>query len=81
VFEGRGDRGADARVVVTVDRRPPGADEIDQLAVIRRDKPGAAGGLHEEGRAADGAESAHGRVHAPRDQFPGAGKELLGGIL
>ena len=79
VFERGGDGGADTRVVVSVDGRPPGADEVDQLAVVGGDERGAVRGLDEERCAADGAKRADGRVDAAGDELLGAGEERFGG--
>jgi len=48
----RGDGGLDARVIVTVDGRAPGADEVDQLFAIDRGERRALGRLGEERCAA-----------------------------
>ena len=62
-------------MIVSVNRRTPRADEIDQLTIIRRDERGAARRLHEKRRAAHGTKRAHGRVHAARNKLFGAGEE------
>lgn len=65
VFEGGGDGGFNDRVVVAVDGWAPGADEVDEFTVVGGDERGAARSLHEERRAADGAESADGELTPP----------------
>lgn len=81
MLERGGDGGFDARVIVPVNRRPPRADEVDELAVVGRDERGATRGLHEKRRAADGAEGADGRVDTAGDELEGAGEEGVGGLV
>ena len=52
---------------VTEDHRPPGADVVDVAAPVGPVEVGTLGAGHEDRRAADGAEGAHGAVHATRD--------------
>jgi hypothetical protein len=78
--EGLTDRRADIRVVVAVDGRTPGQDEVHELLVIGRGQTSAIGRLREEGGATDRAESADRGIDAARDHREGALEKLLRGI-
>ena len=72
-----GDGGFNARVVVAVDRGPPGADEVDELAVVGGDERRAAGGLHVKWRTSDRAEGADWGVDAAGDELERAGEKFI----
>ncbi len=78
VRSGLGDGPHDRRVRVAQDHRPPGADVVRVLGAVGAPEVGARRARHEDGRAADGAERAHGAVHAAGDHALGAFEELLG---
>ena len=61
------------------DQRPPGADQVDVAAPVGVEQVRALAPHHEPGRAADGAERAHGRVDPARHDRAGAVKEVLRG--
>ncbi|MNS62408.1 hypothetical protein D3C72_954670 [compost metagenome] len=59
-------------MAVAQDHRAPGADVVDVTLVVGVPEIGALCALDETGRAADGLEGAHGRVHAAGDHGAGA---------
>ena len=61
-------------MVVSVDRRAPGADEVDQFAAVGRGERRAARAPHEKRRPTHGAERADRGVDAPRHEPEGTGK-------
>src|ERR1035438_2059467 len=78
-LERRGDRLLDPGVIVAVDRGPPRAHEVDQLAAFGRDERRAARRLGEEGGASDRPERAHRGVHPPGDALQRPGEQFVGG--
>ena len=78
--KGLADGRADIRVVVAVDGRTPGQDEVDELLAVGRRQAGAVGRLGEERGATDRAEGADRGIDAARDHREGALEKLLRGI-
>ena len=72
------DSGYDFRMRMAKDGRPPGADVINQLVAVHVPDVRAFGPVDEERLAADGAERAHGRVHAAGNVFQRLGEKLVG---
>ena len=79
IFQRGGDGGLDARVIVSVDGRAPGADEVDQLAVVGRGERRALGRFREERRPAHGPERPDRRVHPTGNELLGTGEKFFGG--
>ena len=77
-FSGGFDGGNDFRMGVAENRRPPGADVINQFIAVHVPDVRAFGPVDEERLAADGAERAHGRIDAAGNIFQRLGEQLLG---
>ena len=66
---------------VAEDHRAPRAHVVDVAVAVRVDEPCALALAEEDGRAADGAEGAHRRVHAAGDDALRGFKELLAAFV
>ena len=77
----RGDRREHLRVGVAEDGRAPRADVVDVAVAVDVDEPGALAFAEEDGRSADGAEGAHGRIHAAGNDPLRGFKELLAAFV
>ena len=72
------DGGNDFGMRMAEDGRPPGEDVIYQLVAVHVPNVRAFGPVNEERLAADGAERAHGRVHAAGNVFQCLGEKRFG---
>ena len=79
-IEGLPDRGTDIGVVMAVDGRTPGQDEINQLLVVGRRQVGTVGRFSEKRRSSDRTKGPDGGIDAARNHREGALEELLRGI-
>ena len=75
--EGIADGVADLGVVMAMDGRPPGQDEVDEFLAIGRGQASAIGRLGKERRATDRTEGADRGIDATRDHREGTLEELL----
>ena len=70
----------DLRVRVAEDQRAPRADVVDVAVAVDVEEVRALAAVDEERRAADGAERAHGRVHAAREERRRLREQALGPV-
>ena len=78
VVGGGFDGGNDFRMRVAENRRPPGADVINQFIAVHVPDVRAFGPVDKKRIAADGAERAHRRIHAAGNVFQRLGKKFFG---